>query len=54
MFTALLFDIVKRYLHYRTQLLCIEQLDERTLHDIGFSRDELCAEAWQRAGRVAN
>jgi uncharacterized protein YjiS (DUF1127 family) len=52
MFTVLLFDSLKRYLHYRTQLLCIEQLDERTLHDIGFSRDELYAEAWQRASGV--
>jgi uncharacterized protein YjiS (DUF1127 family) len=52
MFTAVLFDAIKRYVHYRTQLLCIEELDERTLRDIGFSRTELYAEAWQRAGRA--
>jgi uncharacterized protein YjiS (DUF1127 family) len=54
MFTVLLFDSIKRYLHYRTQLLCIEGLDERTLRDIGFSRDELYAEAWQRASGAVN
>jgi uncharacterized protein YjiS (DUF1127 family) len=53
MFTAFLFDAIKRYVHYRTQLLCIEGLDERTLRDIGFTRVELCAEAWQRAGHAA-
>jgi len=53
MFTAFLFDAIKRYIQYRTQLLCIEQLDDRTLQDIGFTRVELCAEVWQRAARAA-
>jgi len=52
MFTALLFDTIKRYIHYRTQLLCIEQLDERILRDIGFTRVALRTEAWRRAART--
>ncbi|UFZ05890.1 DUF1127 domain-containing protein [Bradyrhizobium ontarionense] len=52
MFIAAIFDALKRYVHYRTQLAYLDQLDERTLYDIGFSRDQLHAEAWQRAGFV--
>jgi uncharacterized protein YjiS (DUF1127 family) len=53
MFITALFDIIKRYVHYRSQILYLERLDERTLRDIGFSRAELCAAAWQRAGHAA-
>ncbi|MGC2777708.1 MAG: DUF1127 domain-containing protein [Bradyrhizobium sp.] len=52
MFVTAIFDFLKRYVHYRTQLAYVDQLDERTLRDIGFSRDQLHAEAWQRAGFV--
>lgn len=41
-------NTVKRYVHYRVQRFYIEKIDERTLQDIGVSRDDLCAEAWQR------
>ena len=49
MFIAAIFDVLKRYVHYRTQLTYLDQLDERTLLDIGFNRDQLHVEAWQRA-----
>jgi len=52
MFITAVFDILKRYVHYRTQLACVDQLDERTLYDIGFTRDQLHAEAWERAAFV--
>ncbi|MGJ5020106.1 DUF1127 domain-containing protein [Bradyrhizobium oligotrophicum] len=49
MFITAIFDVLKRYVHYRTQLA---YLDQRTLRDIGFERDQLHAEAWERAGFV--
>ncbi|WP_315756639.1 MULTISPECIES: DUF1127 domain-containing protein [unclassified Bradyrhizobium] len=52
MFITAIFDVLKRYVRYRTQLAYLDQLDERTLRDIGFNRDQLHAEAWQRAGVV--
>ena len=52
MFITAVFDFLKRYLHYRAQLAYLDQLDERTLQDIGFSRDQLHTEAWERAGFV--
>jgi uncharacterized protein YjiS (DUF1127 family) len=48
-----LFETIKRYLRYRDQLSCIAELDEHILHDIGLSRSELCAEAWNRAAGIA-
>ena len=45
-----IYRFLKRYRHYRTQLACIAALDDRTLYDIGYSRAELCAQAWRRAG----
>ncbi|MGJ4969858.1 MULTISPECIES: DUF1127 domain-containing protein [unclassified Bradyrhizobium] len=48
MFITAIFDVIKRYVHYRTQLAYLDQLDERTLRDIG----QLHAEAWERAGFV--
>jgi uncharacterized protein YjiS (DUF1127 family) len=56
MFIGILFELFatsKRYLRYREQLSCIAQLDEHILHDIGLSRSELCAEAWNRAAGAA-
>lgn len=50
MVVTVIYDILKRYVHYRTELLCIAALDERTLRDIGCSRTELSAGAWRRAG----
>ncbi|WP_315738126.1 MULTISPECIES: DUF1127 domain-containing protein [unclassified Bradyrhizobium] len=52
MFITAIFDVLKRYVHYRTQLAYLDQLDERTLRDIGFNRDQLHAEAWERASLV--
>ena len=47
------FGAIKRYFHYQELAICIGQLDERTLFDIGCSRGELYAEAWDRAGARA-
>jgi uncharacterized protein YjiS (DUF1127 family) len=49
MFIGILFGTIRRYFRYHENLLCIAQLDEHILHDIGLSRSELCAEAWDRA-----
>jgi uncharacterized protein YjiS (DUF1127 family) len=50
MLIAAIYDFLKRYAHYRAQLACIAALDERTLRDIGYSRTEMSAQAWRRAG----
>jgi uncharacterized protein YjiS (DUF1127 family) len=50
MFVAAIYDVLKRYAHYRTELLCIAALNDRTLQDTGYSRSELSARAWRRAG----
>ena len=50
MLMVAIYDVLKRYAHYRSELLCIAALDERTLNDIGCSRAELSARAWRRAG----
>lgn len=49
MLIDILFDTFRRYLRYRENVSYISQLDERILYDIGLSRGELCAEAWDRA-----
>jgi uncharacterized protein YjiS (DUF1127 family) len=49
MLIGILLDTVRRYVRYRENVLCISQLDERILRDIGVSRSALCAEAWARA-----
>jgi uncharacterized protein YjiS (DUF1127 family) len=49
MLIGILFDTVRRYLRYHQNVLCLANLDERLLSDIGLSRSELCAEAWDRA-----
>jgi uncharacterized protein YjiS (DUF1127 family) len=50
MFIAAICDFLERYARYRAQLACIAALDERTLRDIGYSRTEMSAQAWRRAG----
>ena len=53
MLVAFLFDTVRRYLRYRSQLASIVDLDDRTLSDIGLNRGELRAMAWQTASHWA-
>ncbi len=50
MLIVAIYGFLKRYAHYRTQLAGIAALDDRTLRDIGYSRTELSAQAWRRAG----
>jgi uncharacterized protein YjiS (DUF1127 family) len=52
MLIGILFDTVRRYLRYRENVVCITQLDEHILRDIGLSRDALCAAAWARAAHA--
>ncbi|WP_257164950.1 DUF1127 domain-containing protein [Bradyrhizobium sp. SRS-191] len=52
MFITAIFDFLKRYTHYRAQLACLERLDDRTLRDIGVNRDQMYAQAWERAALV--
>jgi len=49
MLIGILFDTVRRYLRYRENVLCIAQLDERILRDIGVNRGDLFADAWERS-----
>lgn len=51
MFIASLIYAIKRYARYRSQLGSINDLDERTLRDIGISRGELVTAAWRMTGR---
>ena len=43
-----MFEFARRYLRYQAEALRIARLDERLLADIGVSRGQLCAEAWDR------
>ena len=45
MFIASLIYAIRRYARYRSQLGSIDELDERTLRDIGISRGELVTTA---------
>lgn len=47
------FDTIGRYVRYRFQLASIDDLDDRMLSDIGLSRRELKATAWQLAKQEA-
>jgi uncharacterized protein YjiS (DUF1127 family) len=47
MLIASLFNTFMRYLRYQSQLMNIDAIDDRILHDIGRERSELRAEAWQ-------
>ena len=51
MLLASIIDLFRRYARYRSQLSSIEELDERTLRDIGISRGELATAAWRRSAR---
>ena len=48
MLIAALFGAIQRYLRYRSLLLSFENLDDRLLSDIGLSRGDLSAAAWDR------
>jgi len=48
MLIAALFGAIQRYLRYRSLLVIIENLDDRLLSDIGLSRGELSAAAWDQ------
>jgi uncharacterized protein YjiS (DUF1127 family) len=52
MLLAALHGAVQRYLRYRAQLLSVESLDDRMLHDIGLNRWELSAAAWAQVERA--
>jgi len=49
MVIATLIHTLARYIRYRLQLIEIEDLDDRTLRDIGLDRGELRAAAWEMA-----
>ena len=46
---GILIGAVRRYLRYHELAIHIGQLDEHVLFDIGCTRSELYAEAWERA-----
>jgi uncharacterized protein YjiS (DUF1127 family) len=52
MLIAGLFGAIQRYLRYRSLLLSIENLDDHILNDIGLSRGELSAAAWDKVERA--
>jgi uncharacterized protein YjiS (DUF1127 family) len=43
--------LIRRYIRYRSQLTCINQIDERLLRDIGIGRGELITAAWTSSAR---
>jgi uncharacterized protein YjiS (DUF1127 family) len=51
MLISSLIALIGRYARYRSQLASINQLDERTLRDIGISRGELATSTWRSTGR---
>jgi len=51
MLISSLIALIGRYACYRSQLASINQLDERTLRDIGISRGEPATSTWRYAGR---
>jgi uncharacterized protein YjiS (DUF1127 family) len=51
MLLASLIALFRRYARYRSQLSSIDELDERTLRDIGLSRGELLTAAWRYTAR---
>ena len=52
MFIASIIDAIRKYARYRAQLTSLNQLDERTLRDIGISRGELAAATWRKTART--
>ena len=53
MLIAFLYETIGRYFRYRTQLASINELDDRTLNDIGLNRGELRSTAWHLVDREA-
>jgi uncharacterized protein YjiS (DUF1127 family) len=51
MLLGILIGAVRRCFRYHELAIHIGQLDECTLSDIGCTRSELYAEAWERADR---
>jgi uncharacterized protein YjiS (DUF1127 family) len=51
MFIASLIYAIRRYARYRSQLGSIDELNERTLRDIGISRGELVTTASRMTSR---
>ena len=49
MLLGILIGAVRRYFRYHELAIHIGQLDDRTLSDIGCTRSQLYAEAWDRA-----
>ena len=52
MFIASIIDAIRKYARYRSQLASLNELDERTLRDIGISRGELATAAWRKTTRA--
>jgi uncharacterized protein YjiS (DUF1127 family) len=52
MLLAFLFETIGRYFRYRSQLASINELDDRTLSDIGLNRGELRTTAWHLVDRA--
>jgi uncharacterized protein YjiS (DUF1127 family) len=50
---AFLFETIGRYVRYRSQLASVNELDDRTLRDIGLNRGELRAAVWDLTAREA-
>ncbi len=53
MLIAFLYETIGRYFRYRSQLASINELDDRTLSDIGLNRGELRTTAWHLVDREA-
>lgn len=53
MFIASFVGAIMRYVRYRSQLLSISKLDDRTLRDIGLNRGELRTAAWEMTAHGA-
>ena len=53
MLIAFIYETVGRYFRYRSQLASIDDLDDRTLSDIGLNRGELRSTAWHLVDREA-
>ena len=51
MLLGILIGALRRYVRYHKLAIHIGQLDEHLLSDIGCTRGELYAEAWERADR---
>jgi uncharacterized protein YjiS (DUF1127 family) len=53
MFIASFVGTIIRYARYRAQLVSFNELDDRTLRDIGLSRRELRSAAWEMTAHGA-